>query len=409
MKFKKYGCLALAVLLSISGIGYMPGYRGMQMNHEVQAAEVMESRTSFYGDLDKDGSVTLADAQMALKGALKIEKLTDEQQSIGDIDKDGSVQLADAQHILKMALKIEQVIAMETMFLTIEGLQSGNTMITTDSDMELKGAVTGQEELQSIEMTRTQSGKEQKVIVSLKSDGTFASEKIKLEERSNPVSLKVKGVNGTVIEKNLTVYRNSAEVEMSQDVIAFLPEDEEGWKDIRNIEADLCETYLSDNGTEDTSDDECALVVNETSPLYQYIENGQIQENDIIYIPSNDIMKGGLTIRYTGMDDNYTSDGTYDKTTQEVIHGTIPQLPELLSGQGCIAANQLDEENPIAFVAMPDGTQVTSGMNVQGVVEDGVLKTLSDDEVGFVCRGLCGYVKFMMKEDIVMEKSAERL
>ena len=58
------------------------------------------------GDLDGDGSVTLSDAQLALKAALKIESPSPEQVQTGDVDADGAITLTDAQTILKAALKI---------------------------------------------------------------------------------------------------------------------------------------------------------------------------------------------------------------------------------------------------------------------------------------------------------------
>lgn len=55
------------------------------------------------GDVDGNGLVELADAQMALKIALKIVTVDG---LAADVDKNGVVELADAQLILKKALKI---------------------------------------------------------------------------------------------------------------------------------------------------------------------------------------------------------------------------------------------------------------------------------------------------------------
>ena len=59
------------------------------------------------GDVTGDGEINLADAQMALKAALKIVTLSLEQISAADIDGNGQVDLGDAQRILKAALKIQ--------------------------------------------------------------------------------------------------------------------------------------------------------------------------------------------------------------------------------------------------------------------------------------------------------------
>lgn len=59
------------------------------------------------GDVDGNGKIELADAQVALKIALKIVgDATADQIAAGDIDVNGKVELADARAILKEALKI---------------------------------------------------------------------------------------------------------------------------------------------------------------------------------------------------------------------------------------------------------------------------------------------------------------
>lgn len=58
------------------------------------------------GDIDGDGNVALTDAQMALKGALRIEELKGTQLEAADVNKSGTVDLEDAQMILKEALRI---------------------------------------------------------------------------------------------------------------------------------------------------------------------------------------------------------------------------------------------------------------------------------------------------------------
>lgn len=61
------------------------------------------------GDTDGNGTVDLLDAQMALKGALKILELSGKQLLAADVDGVPGIQLADAQRILRIALKIETI------------------------------------------------------------------------------------------------------------------------------------------------------------------------------------------------------------------------------------------------------------------------------------------------------------
>lgn len=68
--------------------------------------EQYEEPTFTYGDINADGTITLKDAQTALKAALKLATLDDTQKLAADVNKDGNVGLEDAQLILKFALKL---------------------------------------------------------------------------------------------------------------------------------------------------------------------------------------------------------------------------------------------------------------------------------------------------------------
>lgn len=58
------------------------------------------------GDMNDDGQVSLADAQMALRAALHLITLTDAQKAAGDVVKNGAVDMADAKAILRVALHL---------------------------------------------------------------------------------------------------------------------------------------------------------------------------------------------------------------------------------------------------------------------------------------------------------------
>lgn len=58
------------------------------------------------GDVNMDGSITLADAQLVLKFALKLASPSAQQTSLADVNNDSSVALNDAQLILKRSLKL---------------------------------------------------------------------------------------------------------------------------------------------------------------------------------------------------------------------------------------------------------------------------------------------------------------
>lgn len=57
-----------------------------------------------YGDVDRDGRVTMTDAWLALKAAMCTESLDATQAVLADIDQDAFVSLCDVQSILRMVL-----------------------------------------------------------------------------------------------------------------------------------------------------------------------------------------------------------------------------------------------------------------------------------------------------------------
>ena len=58
------------------------------------------------GDINGDGVVNMQDAQLAMRYAIGIGELSDEQLSIGDINGDGIVNSSDATMIARIALNL---------------------------------------------------------------------------------------------------------------------------------------------------------------------------------------------------------------------------------------------------------------------------------------------------------------
>ena len=62
-----------------------------------------------YGDLDGSGGVTAADARLALRAAVGLDRLTPEQALSADADHSGSISAADARLILRCAVGLEEI------------------------------------------------------------------------------------------------------------------------------------------------------------------------------------------------------------------------------------------------------------------------------------------------------------
>lgn len=74
---------------------------------QTMVTEEMQALKRVMGDLDGDGVVTSADARLALRAAVGLELLTDEQKKAADMDGDGEITSADARLILRKAVGLE--------------------------------------------------------------------------------------------------------------------------------------------------------------------------------------------------------------------------------------------------------------------------------------------------------------
>jgi len=61
------------------------------------------------GDVNGDGRVSVADAPIALRIALDLEKASEYQLRIGDLDGNGKIDVSDAAKILRGAIGLERL------------------------------------------------------------------------------------------------------------------------------------------------------------------------------------------------------------------------------------------------------------------------------------------------------------
>ncbi len=63
------------------------------------------------GDIDNDGNITVTDARLALRAAVKLDELDDEKQTLADMDSNGNVTVEDARSILRIAVQLDESFA----------------------------------------------------------------------------------------------------------------------------------------------------------------------------------------------------------------------------------------------------------------------------------------------------------
>lgn len=356
------GVLVICMLVVGTGAGYRVEADGSD-GSKAEAGNSRDAKTYRLGDLDRDGSLTLNDCVASLKAALSIVTLDVTERRIGDVNKDGVLDLNDTVISLKAALSIvelDEYVSVEALVLQVDGMNGYGSVLTEDEEIILRGSVYGMETPVSLKYTvDSEAGTKEERSAELKG-GSWESDSIPLSVGSNPVTFVLEGENGTVVNEEVIVCRISKQVEASDDVVVFDVEDPKQLDEVKTIREDL-QGYSVLDGGEEATQNACELIVDETSPLYRHIKDGDIKPDEIIYIPANEYFPSGLTFRYEKMDDSCESGKAFQSSSQEVIHGQIPSLTELLDGEGCIASDSLDGENPIAFVCGPIGTDLEIG------------------------------------------------
>ena len=72
------------------------------------------------GDVDGDGKYAATDARLALRAAVKLETLTEEQTARADVDYSGTVTAQDARTILRASVKLEELDPATGLFVPVQ-------------------------------------------------------------------------------------------------------------------------------------------------------------------------------------------------------------------------------------------------------------------------------------------------
>ena len=67
--------------------------------------QIQDCKEALTGDIDSDGSVNAADARLALRFAVQLDRPTAVQAELADFDEDGKITAADARAILRFAVQ----------------------------------------------------------------------------------------------------------------------------------------------------------------------------------------------------------------------------------------------------------------------------------------------------------------
>lgn len=91
-------------------LGWLPVYISYKGCITLLTVNVVEATVKYkLGDINEDGNVTTADARLALRNSVGLEKLSDVQLLAADINKNGKVETSDARLILRAAVGLEKI------------------------------------------------------------------------------------------------------------------------------------------------------------------------------------------------------------------------------------------------------------------------------------------------------------
>lgn len=228
-----------------------------------------------------------------------------------------------------------------------------DVIVTQEEQLLLKGKVTGNDTVEKMEVTYSDYTEEEK-----KADVTGITDwsvKIPLEIGTNIVQISAKGTYTGDVKKKVIINRTNKTITYNENV--KIAEE----KDYKQLEDGITACWVDENGTKDASDDTMVLLVKEESLLLQQIRDGELQQGDVYMLPQSETFVTGFTAVYErhqaprGTED-YPVEDYPDNAFEEIIFN-YPSYADLFSEDVSLDfTGGIDEENPIAFAMLPDGT-----------------------------------------------------
>ena len=176
-----------------------------------------------------------------------------------------------------------------------------------------------------------------------------------MEIGTNTVQITAKGTYAGDVKKKVIINRNNKTITYSENV--KIAEE----KDYEQLGDEIAACWVDTNETKDTGDDTMVLLVREDSLLLKQIKDGLLQKGDVYMIPQNETLVTGFTAVYErhqppcGTED-YSVEDYPDDAFEEIIF-SYPSYADIFSENVSLdLSGEIDEENPIAFATLPDGT-----------------------------------------------------
>lgn len=173
---------------------------------------------------------------------------------------------------------------------------------------------------------------------------------------TNTFTLKVTDVTGRTASASLNLVRYSKELTLDSQVVTG---DEQESADFAVNTADI-QRETAEGGASGT----VKILIEKDSELAQKLENGTLQAGDTYILPENEEFPNG----FSGVLESWgtPSDPAADSAAYIEVTFREPELDDVFDGDGCIDfSGGVDPNDPISFIMVPDGSQV-SAISAQG-------------------------------------------
>lgn len=292
---KRFTALITSIMFLLNFIGYIP---------------IENSSTTISAETIKiDSNFTCNDILLLKKSILGVTEVDTLKY---DINQNNKVDILDLLEIKSKVLNStindedRQIIQTEKESIILDGIQVNENLVEISCEWYSESNST----------SKTYN-------VTYDSLGNWQTEEISLDIGSNYVTITFTYDDGSIEMEEYLIQRLSTEIYLDDDL--KIVEDE----DIQSTYDEIIDVWTDDKQTEDTLDDELCLLVTENNPILQNINNGEIAEDNIIYIPACELFPSGLSLIYISQDNDYDT-SLYGNDSYIVLHTQQASMLDIL-------------------------------------------------------------------------------
>ena len=226
------------------------------------------------------------------------------------------------------------------------------SIITPNDTITLTGIVTGEKEIEKIDITYS-SYYHENAAASVNGISQWSSQ-IPLEIGTNAVTVTAYATNGAIGQTTVYINRTSEAIQY-KDTVKIADEEDYG-----TIYEEIVGCWCDDNGTEAAADDTIVMLVVEDALLLEQIEDELLKPGDMYMVPENDLFVVGFSGVYKfhrapeGCED-YPAEEYPDSQYEEIVFD-YPGFSDLFGEEVSLDFSAgVNVDDPIAFAMGGNG------------------------------------------------------